>query len=123
MTKCAIYGRVSTSDQHVETQLYPLRELAARRGFEVVHEYTDVGVSGSKARRKGLDAMLADAHRRRFSIVLVAAFDRDQNNGKLTTMGISQHGIQPFTPGFGPGDADIRILVDNLEAATGGQLA
>jgi DNA invertase Pin-like site-specific DNA recombinase len=50
MTKCAIYGRVSTSDQHVETQLYPLRELAARRGFEVVHEYTDVGVSGSKAR-------------------------------------------------------------------------
>jgi DNA invertase Pin-like site-specific DNA recombinase len=56
--------------------LYPLRELAARRGFEVVHEYTDVGVSGSKARRKGLDAMLADAHRRRFDIVLVAAFDR-----------------------------------------------
>ena len=76
MTKCAIYGRVSTADQHVETQLYQLRELAARRGFEVVHEYTDVGVSGSKARRKGLDAMLADAHRRKFSIVLVAAFDR-----------------------------------------------
>src|ERR1035441_1085398 len=76
MTKCAIYARISTSDQHIESQLYPLRELAARRGFEVVHEYTDVGVSGSKARRKGLDAMLADAHRRKFSIVLVAAFDR-----------------------------------------------
>ena len=76
MTKCAIYGRVSTADQHVETQLYQLRELAARRGFEVVHEYTDIGVSGSKARRKGLDALLADAHRRKFSIVRVAAFDR-----------------------------------------------
>ena len=25
MTKCAIYGRVSTADQHVETQLYQLR--------------------------------------------------------------------------------------------------
>jgi DNA invertase Pin-like site-specific DNA recombinase len=76
MKKAAIYARVSTPDQHIETQLYQLRELAARRGFEVVHEYTDVGVSGSKARRPGLDAMLADAHRRKFSIVLVAAFDR-----------------------------------------------
>jgi DNA invertase Pin-like site-specific DNA recombinase len=76
MTKCAIYARVSTPDQRVENQLYQLRELALRRGFEVVHEYTDVGVSGSKARRGGLDALLADAHRRRFSIVLVAAFDR-----------------------------------------------
>ena len=76
MKKAAIYARVSTPDQHIETQLYQLRELAARRGFEVVHKYTDVGVSGSKARRGGLDALLADAHRRRFSIVLVAAFDR-----------------------------------------------
>jgi len=76
MTKCAVYARVSTPDQRVDNQLYQLRELAARRGYEVVHEYTDVGVSGSKARRGGLDAMLADAHRRKFSIVLVAAFDR-----------------------------------------------
>ena len=76
MKKAAIYGRVSTSDQHIETQLYQLRELAARRGFEVVREYTDVGISGTRARRPGLDAMLADAHRGGFSIVLVAAFDR-----------------------------------------------
>jgi DNA invertase Pin-like site-specific DNA recombinase len=77
MKKAAIYARVSTPDQHIETQLYQLRELAARRGdIEVVQEYTDIGVSGSKARRGGLDALLADAHRRKFSIVLVAAFDR-----------------------------------------------
>ena len=76
MERVAIYARISTPDQHIESQLYPLRELAARRGYEVVHEYTDIGVSGSKARRSGLDALLADAHRRKFSIVLVAAFDR-----------------------------------------------
>ena len=35
----AIYVRVSTPDQHVESQLYDLRELASQRGFEVVHEY------------------------------------------------------------------------------------
>jgi len=76
MQRAAIYARVSTADQHIETQLYQLRELAARRGYEVGHEYKDIGVSGSRARRPGLDAMLADAHRRRFGIVLVAAFDR-----------------------------------------------
>ena len=76
MERAVIYARVSTHDQHIERQLYPLRELAKRRGFEIVQEYIDIGVSGSKARRKGLDAMLADAHRREFTIILVAGFDR-----------------------------------------------
>jgi DNA invertase Pin-like site-specific DNA recombinase len=76
MKKCALYARVSTLEQHVETQLYDLRQLAIQRGFEVVAEYTDVGVSGSKARRLGLDALMSDSRKRKFSVVLVAAFDR-----------------------------------------------
>jgi DNA invertase Pin-like site-specific DNA recombinase len=72
----AIYVRVSTPDQHVESQLYDLRELASQRGFEVVHEYEDRGVCGKKARRPGLDLLMADARRKRFSVVLVAAFGR-----------------------------------------------
>jgi DNA invertase Pin-like site-specific DNA recombinase len=76
MKKAAIYVRVSTPDQHVESQLYDLRELAAQRGFDVVHEYEDRGVCGKKARRPGLDALMADARRKKFSVVLVAAFDR-----------------------------------------------
>ncbi len=76
MKKAAIYVRVSTPDQHVESQLYDLREFAAQRGFEVVHEYEDRGVCGQKARRRGLDALMADARRKKFSVVLVAAFDR-----------------------------------------------
>src|SRR5271167_1834943 len=76
MKKAAIYARVSTPDQHVETQLYDLRKLAAQRGFEVSREYCDRGVSGSKAKRPGLDAMMADARRGEFSVLLVAAFDR-----------------------------------------------
>ena len=74
--KAAIYVRVSTADQHVESQLYDLRELAAKRGFEVVKEYRDCGVSGRRARRPGLDALIADARQEKFSVVLVAAFDR-----------------------------------------------
>ena len=76
MKQVAIYARVSTPDQHLETQLYDLRKLAAQRGFEVVHEYCDRGISGSRAKRPGLEAMMADARRGQFSVVLVAAFDR-----------------------------------------------
>jgi len=76
MKKCALYARVSTPEQNVETQLYDLRQLAAQRGFEVIAEYTDHGVSGAKARRPGLDSLMSDARKRKFSVVLVAAFDR-----------------------------------------------
>ena len=54
MKRAALYMRVSTLDQHPETQLYDLRELARQRGFQIVHEYTD-WLSGAKARRPGLD--------------------------------------------------------------------
>jgi DNA invertase Pin-like site-specific DNA recombinase len=76
MKRVALYARVSTPDQHLETQLYDLRKLAAQRGFEVAREYCDRGVSGSKARRPGLDSMLADARRGEFSVLMVVAFDR-----------------------------------------------
>ena len=72
----AIYVRVSTADQHVENQLYDLRELASRRSFEVVKVYQDCGVSGRRARRPGLDALMSDARQHKFEVVLVAAFDR-----------------------------------------------
>jgi DNA invertase Pin-like site-specific DNA recombinase len=75
MKRAAIYLRVSTVDQHPETQLYDLRNLASQRGFAVVHEYTDK-ISGVKAKRPGLSEMMHDAKRGRFDVVLVWAFDR-----------------------------------------------
>lgn len=75
MKRAALYMRVSTVDQHPETQLHDLRSLAAQRGFQVVNEYTDK-ISGAKAKRPGLDQLLADAHRGRFDVVVVWAFDR-----------------------------------------------
>jgi len=76
MKKAALYCRVSTADQRVESQLYQLRELAAARAFEIAGEYIDKGFSGAKARRPGLDTLMADARRRKFNVVLVSAFDR-----------------------------------------------
>ena len=49
--------------------------MAAQRGYEIVHEYTD-RISGAKARRPGLDDMMRDARRGRFDVVLVWASDR-----------------------------------------------
>jgi DNA invertase Pin-like site-specific DNA recombinase len=74
--------RVSTVDQHPENQLNELRQFAAQRGFQIVEEYTDHGVTGTKARRPSLDRMLKDAHRHRFDVVLVWACDRLARNTK-----------------------------------------
>ena len=75
MKRAALYLRVSTLDQHPETQVYDLRQMAAQRGYEITQEYTD-RLSGAKARRPGLDDMMRDARRGRFDVVMVWACDR-----------------------------------------------
>jgi DNA invertase Pin-like site-specific DNA recombinase len=75
MKRAVLYTRVSSVDQHPETQLCDLRPLAAARGYEIVGEYTDT-ISGSRAKRPGLDQLMTDARRGRFDVVLVWAFDR-----------------------------------------------
>ena len=57
MKRAALYMRVSTLDQHPETQLYDLRQMAQQRGYQIVEEYTD-RISGAKAKRPGLDSMM-----------------------------------------------------------------
>ncbi len=75
MKKAAIYVRVSTADQHVESQLYDLRELAAQRGLEVVQEYQDWEYQGAG---RGVRGWTRSSRMRggKVSVVLVAAFDR-----------------------------------------------
>jgi DNA invertase Pin-like site-specific DNA recombinase len=75
LKRAVIYSRVSTIDQHPETQLYDTRALAKQRGYEIVREYTDK-ISGAKAKRPGLDLLMPDARRHRFDVVVVWAFDR-----------------------------------------------
>ncbi len=75
-TRVAFYCRVSTADQTAENQLRALREHAARADWTIVSTYTDEAVSGTRERRPGLDALLADARRRRFDLIAVAALDR-----------------------------------------------
>ena len=76
--RAALYVRVSRDAQTVENQTRELRQVAKRRGWDVVEVYKDAGISGAKGRngRPGLDAMLTDASRRRFDILMACAIDR-----------------------------------------------
>lgn len=76
--RAAVYVRVSTDKQTVENQVRELTAIAQRRGWEVVATYNDAGISGAKGRdqRPGLDAMLKDASRGRFDVLMAWAIDR-----------------------------------------------
>jgi DNA invertase Pin-like site-specific DNA recombinase len=76
--RVAIYARVSTAGngQSPEMQLREMREYCGRRGWQVVGEYVDSGISGTKDRRPELDRLMQEAHKRRFDVVAVWKFDR-----------------------------------------------
>jgi DNA invertase Pin-like site-specific DNA recombinase len=68
---------VSTSTgQDPGLQTRELREYCERRGWAIAGEYVDVGISGTKERRPELDRLMADAHQRRFDVIVVWKFDR-----------------------------------------------
>src|SRR5271169_3814510 len=78
LTRVAIYGRVSTTNhgQDVTLQTRELEEFAQARGWCLVDSYIDVGISGTKDKRPELNRLMADAHKRRFDVVVVWKFDR-----------------------------------------------
>jgi DNA invertase Pin-like site-specific DNA recombinase len=76
--RCAIYARVSTTNHGQDTglQTRELQEYCERRGWQIAGEYVDQGISGTKEKRPELDRLMADAHKRRFDVVVVWRFDR-----------------------------------------------
>ena len=78
LLRAALYLRVSTTGQTVDNQRLELEAAAAHRGWTIVAEYVDAGVSGAKGRdnRPGLDAVLKDAVRGKFDVVMSWAVDR-----------------------------------------------
>src|ERR1700681_4253050 len=77
--RAAIYARVSTTEQEPENQLQELRRYVEARGWPAV-EYVDKGVSGAKDRRPALDALVSDAKRRKFDILICWRLDRLARN-------------------------------------------
>ncbi len=112
MTRCVIYTRVSTNNQTIDNQLNVLREIAKLKGYEIVREYTDEGISGAKGReeRKGFDELIKDATRKKFDIILCWSVDRLGRNlshlvsflNEIQSVGcdlyIHQSGLDTSTP-------------------------
>ena len=71
--KAVIYSRVSTNDQTVDNQLKVLREVAEKKGLEVVREISDEGISGAKGRdeRDGFNELIKGSIQKEWDIILV----------------------------------------------------
>jgi DNA invertase Pin-like site-specific DNA recombinase len=117
--RAALYVRVSTTnrstrnqavfEQNPEVQEAPLRAMAEQRGWAVVRVYSD-RMSGSKSDRPGLNALMRDARRGAFEVLVVWRFDRFARSieqlvlalAEFRTLGIdfvsSQEALDTSTP-------------------------
>jgi DNA invertase Pin-like site-specific DNA recombinase len=76
--RAALYLRVSTDGQTTENQRLALEAVAERRGWTITGCYQDAGISGANGRdkRPGFDAMLKDATRAKFDVLMFWSIDR-----------------------------------------------
>lgn len=92
MKRVALYARVSTLNGHQdpEMQLRELREFAVARGWQIVEEFVDRGVSGSKDRRPQLDRMMDAARSRKIDAVICWKLDRFARSLKHMVVALSE---------------------------------
>jgi DNA invertase Pin-like site-specific DNA recombinase len=76
--RVGIYLRVSTADQTVENQRRDLMRVAEQRGWQIVGEYVDHGISGSKGRdkRPEFHRLAKDAAHGKLDLVVSWSIDR-----------------------------------------------
>jgi len=100
MERAAIYVRVSTAAksrqidavnfaQNLEVQEQPLRDLVQQRGWQFQQLYSD-RASGAKEKRPGLNALMADARRGLFDVVVVWRFDRFARSVKQLVLALEE---------------------------------
>lgn len=84
MEKAVIYARFSSENQHqesIEAQVAECKAYCRRKGYLVVKTYTDEALSGtSTTKRRSYNAMLADARKGLFDIVIFHKIDRNARN-------------------------------------------
>jgi site-specific DNA recombinase len=77
--KVAVYARYSSENQReasIADQFRICRAYAEKQGWHIVEEYSDQAISGASLLRPGIQALITDALRGRFDIVLAEAMDR-----------------------------------------------
>ena len=79
MLSVALDARYSSElqrDASIEDQLRLCRERAEREGWRIADSCSDRAISGASLIRPGVQALMEDAQRQRFDIVLAEALDR-----------------------------------------------
>ncbi len=98
--KTAIYMRVSTADQSVDSQRQELVEFIGRRAdLELVGEYADV-ISGTREKRDQLDRLMIDARQRKIDVVVFFDLSRLTRKGLSHAINLldewQQAGVKPI---------------------------
>ena len=83
------FGEASAYLQNPDVQAQPLLELALQRGWTVYRVYQD-RMSGAREDRPELQALLADARRGAFRVVLVWRFDRFARSVKQLVLALEE---------------------------------
>ena len=109
--RCALYARYSSDQQSpasIEDQFRVCRERAGREGWKMVGTYKDSAISGdSVILRPGVQALLEDARRGAFEIVVAEALDRisrDQADVATLYKHLRFAGVMIFTLAAGEGE-------------------
>ncbi|HEX6977640.1 MAG TPA: recombinase family protein [Patescibacteria group bacterium] len=132
--RAVIYTRVSTQEQakedktSLEEQLAACKKMCIERGWEVVSEYQDAGISGHLlVERLGLQNLLADAKAGKFDLVVVKDFDRLARSKTYASQirdGLKKQFVQTYslaTPveprdpkKYDPMDDDLGLVVEGV---------
>ena len=83
------YGSVPAPLQNPEVQLEPLKALVQQCGWSLFRVYAD-RMSGAKQARPGLQALMSDASRGKFHVVLVWRFDRLARSVKQLVLALEE---------------------------------
>jgi DNA invertase Pin-like site-specific DNA recombinase len=100
MKRAVLYVRVTTTSkskqgdevsfvQNPEVQEHPLRDLIHQRGWHFQQLYSD-RASGATETRPGLNALMADARRGLFEVVVVWRFDRFARSVKQLVLALEE---------------------------------
>ena len=105
----ALYCRVSTTDQTTANQRLELEQVADRMGWTITQTFADV-ISGAKAKRPGLDALMLAVARKEVDMVMVWDVSRlgrslshlvtllEEFHAKGVDLYFHQQGIDTTTP-------------------------
>lgn len=76
--RAAFYLRTSSVDSNISNQTFDLAQAAAQRGWQIIGQYEDKGISGAKGRedRPALHAALKGAVMGKYDVLMTWSVDR-----------------------------------------------